>query len=59
MKSLPWVVFWLSLIVMLIGVICKIFGLFPFHFAPVTWWRAALALAVYALVLAKLTEKKA
>ncbi len=59
MKNLPWILFCLSLLIMLIGVISKVSGAFFFHFAPVTWWRAAMALAVYTLVLAKLTEKKA
>jgi hypothetical protein len=59
MKNLLWALFVVSVLAFLLGVISKFFG--PgkeIMFAPVAWWRAAMGLAVYTLVLAKLTEKR-
>lgn len=58
MKTFLWVLLLASLVVMLVGLVSKICACPFFHFAPVTWWRGAMALAVYTLVLAKLTDKK-
>jgi hypothetical protein len=56
MRNVCWALFLLSVLAFLLGVFAKFAVFQPFGFLPVAWWRAAMGLALYALVLAKLRE---
>jgi hypothetical protein len=53
MKNVCWVLFGVSVVLFLIGVYSKFVGLgsFVMGYAPVGWWRAAMALVIYAMAL--------
>jgi len=53
MKNVCWGLFALSVLAFLLGVISKIAGpgAWILAFEPVAWWRAAMALVVYAIAL--------
>ena len=52
MKNACWALFGLSAIVFLIGVYAKATGgSVPLDLPPVAWWRAAMALLLYAIGL--------
>ena len=60
MKNVCWALFGLSVLLFLLGVVSKFVGGdggdFPLRFAPVAWWRAAMAALLYAIGLKILGE---
>ena len=53
MRMVCWVLLGLSALLFLLGVYSKFAGLgsHVMGFAPVAWWRAAMALAIYSIAL--------
>ncbi len=54
MKNACWALFGLSVVLFLVGVYARAAGepgTFPLDFQPVAWWRAAMALLLYAIGL--------
>ena len=51
MKNACWSLFGLSVVVFLIGSISKLTGNDILDIWPVAWWRAAMALVIYAMAL--------
>ena len=54
MKNACWALFGFSVVLFLVGVYAKAAGgqgNFPLDFQPVAWWRAAMALLLYAIGL--------